>query len=111
MHFAGLPELIEAKFGIARVVGGNLMRERTGVPGKYQRARTEAAARQADVQGIEWLVAGVRETVLGADLELRPGLLEKADADFLPLDDIAGTKGGCAARARASGNKNQKGEK
>src|SRR4029077_10974034 len=67
MSFANLPELIEAKFRIARVIGRNMVRERRSVPGKRKRRGMVATARQADVERIQRLVAGILKAVLGSD--------------------------------------------
>src|SRR5262249_42380405 len=105
--FAYLPELSEAKFRIARVIGRSMVRERRSVPGKLERRGTVAAARQAHVQRVERLVAGVLKPVLGADLQEWLRLRRKADVDFLLPSDIARTERRGATREQASRKKTQ----
>jgi hypothetical protein len=59
MHFPDFPELAEAKFGVARIVGRNIVRKGRSIPGSLERAGPIAAARQAHVERIERLVAGI----------------------------------------------------
>jgi hypothetical protein len=65
--------------------------------------RPEAPSGQADVQGIERLVAGILQAIFGGNANLRLRLRRKIDANFLLLDHIGGPKGRSATRKPARG--------